>query len=173
MESTTNSLPVNLAKALLAAQKEITAVLKTADNPYFKSKYADRSAVIHHVKPILNKYGIAFIQMPVPASREGYAALATTLLHESGESVSGTAEAPLAKSDPQAYGSAITYLSRYALVQATGLMLDAEEDDDGNAASDKGLQRPQGTLAPKTPAAPVKKKASLFPVPKGASNGPA
>lgn len=164
--------PSKLAKALLAAQRKITRVIKDSENPYFKSKYADLSAVISHVKPILNGENLVFIQMPVPASRDGYAALTTTIMHEDGESVSGTAEAPLAKNDPQAYGSAITYLRRYSLTAATGLMIDGE-DDDGESAVDhsKDMRKPSPNLSNDTPraAAGAKKKTSLFPVPKPTS----
>ncbi len=40
------------------------------------------------------------------------------------------------KNDPQGQGSAITYMRRYALSAVLGIR--TEEDDDGNAASNKG-----------------------------------
>lgn len=39
------------------------------------------------------------------------------------------------KNDPQAVGSAITYMRRYALGAILGLNI--EDDDDGNAAANK------------------------------------
>lgn len=123
---------INLSKALLAAQKAITFAAKDATNPHFKSKYADLPTVIDAIKPALNAAGIVFMQMPAP-SESGCIALTTRLMHESGEWIESTATCPLQKQDPQGYGSANTYLRRYALAAAVGLY---QDDDDGNAASD-------------------------------------
>ena len=48
-----------LAAALVAAQGEFAAVPKTADNPFFKSKYAPLSTVVEVTQPILAKHGLA------------------------------------------------------------------------------------------------------------------
>jgi len=45
---------------------------------------------------------------------------------------------------PQAIGSCITYARRYALASMVGI---APEDDDGNAASQGGMNRPQAVAA--------------------------
>lgn len=127
---------VNLAKALLKSQQEIEGVSKDSTNPHFNSKFADLTAVIEAVVPTLNKNGIVVIQAPVPAPYEGHLALATTLIHaESGETLSGTAVVPLSKSDPQAYGSALTYARRYSLGSFVGLKF---KDDDGEVAVGRG-----------------------------------
>jgi hypothetical protein len=120
-----------IAPALLTAQRAITFAVKDSTNPHFKSKYADLSSVIDAVKPALNEAGIVFLQMPAPSDRDSLA-LTTRLIHESGEWIESTATCPLQKSDPQGYGSAVTYLKRYSLASAVGLY---QEDDDGNAAS--------------------------------------
>jgi len=126
-----------IATALLQAQRAITFAVKDAKNPHFKTTYADLSAVIDAVKPALNEAGIAFLQMPAPSDRDSLA-LTTRLIHESGEWIESTATCPLQKSDPQGYGSAVTYLKRYSLASAVGLY---QEDDDGNAASKGGNVR--------------------------------
>lgn len=60
----------------------------------------------------------------------------TKLVHaESGEWQESTIIMPLAKSDPQAYGSALTYARRYGLSAMVGLLA---EDDDGNMACQGG-----------------------------------
>lgn len=120
-----------IAAALLQAQRAITFAVKDAKNPHFKSTYADLGSVIEACKPALNEAGIAFMQMPAP-SDPGTIALTTRLVHESGEWIESTATCPLPKNDPQGYGSANTYLRRYALAAAVGLY---QDDDDGNAAS--------------------------------------
>lgn len=122
---------VNIAQALLKAQRAITFAVKDSKNPHFKSTYADLGSVIGACKTALNESGIVFMQMPSP-SESGTIALTTRLLHSSGEWIEDTATCPLQKSDPQGYGSANTYLRRYALAAAVGLY---QDDDDGNAAS--------------------------------------
>lgn len=119
------------AAAMLQAQAAITFAAKDAANPFFKSKYADLPTVIDAVKPALNAAGITFMQSATP-SEPGTLSLTTRLMHSSGEWIEDTATAPLAKNDPQGYGSAITYLRRYSLAAMTGLY---QDDDDGNAAS--------------------------------------
>lgn len=119
-----------LAKALVQAQAEIGAAAKRSSNPFFKSKYADLGEVIEAVKEPLNKHGIAFLQI-VDESETG-AVVETTLVHESGEFISGRTPVLTAKpNDPQAMGSAITYSKRYGLQALLGL---PTEDDDGEAA---------------------------------------
>jgi hypothetical protein len=157
-----------IAAALLAVQRKIEGVSKSADNPYFKSKYADLGAVIDATIPLLNEHGIVVIQLPT-AGPEGTLALTTMLLHESGESISGTAVMPLSKQDPQAYGSAMTYARRYSLAAAVSLKT---LDDDGEGATDHGkggLQQPKPFVKPEAKtqaAAPQRAKTAMFPVPK-------
>jgi hypothetical protein len=122
---------LNIAPALLKAQEAITFAEKSAENPYFNSKYADLPTVINAVKPHLNANGIIFLQMPT-TGETGSVFLTTRLLHISGEWIESTASCPLLKSDPQAFGSAITYVRRYALAAAVGLY---QDDDDANTAT--------------------------------------
>lgn len=125
------------AKAFIAAQKATEAVKKASSNPAFKSRYADLSVVVEAVIPALNASGIAVIQSP---SFDGELVhVATTLIHESGSSVTGVLAMRPTKADPQGVGSAITYGRRYSLLAMTGA---APEDDDGNAASQPSNDRP-------------------------------
>lgn len=120
-----------LASAMATAFGEIEAATKSANNPHFKSKYADLGAVIDAVKPALIKHGLFFTQRPEPSA--GGVTISTVLHHASGESMElGTLFVPANKNDAQAFGSALTYARRYALVTAFGV---PTEDDDGNTAS--------------------------------------
>lgn len=124
----------NLTKALLQAQKAITFAGKNARNPHFKNTYADLTAVIDAIKPALNEAGIVFMQTPSP-SENGTLALTTRLVHaETGEFMEDTGVCPLPKSDPQGYGSAMTYMRRYSLASICGLY---QDDDDGEGAKPK------------------------------------
>lgn len=122
----------NLAKAFVKFQSEVTNPANTADNPFFKSKYAPLNEVLNLVRPILTKYGLSIIQSP---SAQGDSVTVTTIiLHESGEWIRLD---PLTlkadKNTAQGIGSAITYARRYALSAALGIS--SEDDDDGNIAS--------------------------------------
>lgn len=118
------------AKAFVAAQMATEAVKKAATNPAFKSKYADLSEVVEAVVPALNKAGIGVMQFPEFDGE--WVSVTTTLMHETGASVTGTLRLRPSKADPQGVGSAITYGRRYSLLAMTGA---APEDDDGQAAS--------------------------------------
>lgn len=125
-----------LAKAFVASQKSMEAIKKATKNDHFKSKYADLAEVVEAVVPALNEQGVGVIQN---AAYEGdWVSVTTTLLHETGASVSSILRLRPSKSDPQGVGSAITYGRRYSLLAMTGT---APEDDDGNAASGPREQR--------------------------------
>jgi len=122
-----------LAAALVKVQAELKPVPRNAENPFFKSAYADLAACIRHASPLLTEHGIAIVQTG-SESREGEIAIRTTIVHESGEWMDGVMSAHLSKNDPQGAGSAITYLCRYGYKAAIGLAQEGE-DDDANAAS--------------------------------------
>jgi hypothetical protein len=124
-----------LITALVKAQSDIKVAKKDSSNPFFKSKYADLSAIIDAIKEPLNKHGLVFMQI---VDMIGDATVVKTILaHESGEYIGGNIPVVVAKpNDPQALGSAITYAKRYGLQAIVGVP--ADEDDDGNAASGKG-----------------------------------
>lgn len=122
----------NLAKAFIKFQSEVTNPANTANNPFFKSRYAPLNEVLNLVRPILTKYGLAIIQSP--SAQEDNVTVITMMLHESGEWIKLD---PLTlkadKNTAQGVGSAITYARRYALSAALGIS--SEDDDDGNFAS--------------------------------------
>ena len=56
-----------IATALAAAQGEIENPTKNADNPFFKSKYADLAEVLGVVRPVFAKQQLSVVQMPYTA----------------------------------------------------------------------------------------------------------
>lgn len=124
-----------LALALSKAQAEFGTVAKSAENPFFKSKYAALPDVVRAATPILVKYGLSVMQFPGshwdPGSHVD--TLTTIVMHESGQHIGDTMLLKLPKNDAQGQGSAMTYARRYSYMAALGLV--ADEDDDGNAAS--------------------------------------
>lgn len=123
-----------LAIALCKAQAQFGPLRKGADNPFFKSKYADLSSVIDVAREPLYEMGLSFTQT-MDDSDSGSVIVETTLMHSSGQWITGRLKMPTAKSDPQGYGSAITYARRYALQAILGL---AAEDDDAEGAMQRG-----------------------------------
>lgn len=138
-----------LAKALAAAQAEIENAKKDSVNPFFKAKYADLASIREACKIPLSKHGLAIVQMPksIITEEATIVSIETILMHSSGEWVSGDFSAIPVKNDPQGIGSCLTYLRRYALSAATGVA--AEDDDDGNAASQGNTQPAKRTEKPK------------------------
>jgi len=117
-----------IAAALAKFQGEVGNVGKDGLNPFFKSKYATLENIINTVREPLHKNGLSFSQFP-----SGENELATILMHTSGEYIKATAKMTPKDASPQAQGSAITYLRRYALSAILGIA--TEDDDDGNSAS--------------------------------------
>lgn len=122
-----------LAMAMVAAFGEIEGATKAAAGQVGQQryKYADLTAVIDAIKPALIANNLCFTQHPEPV--QGGVQIETVLHHANGEHLSlGSLFVPANKNDAQAFGSALTYARRYALVTAFGVPV---EDDDGNAAT--------------------------------------
>lgn len=131
-----------LATALAKVQASIQPASKNATNPHFRSKYADLGAIWDACRKPLADNGLSVVQMPTD-STDGRVALTTMLLHTSGEYISATCSTRLQQDSAQGVGSALTYLRRYALAAMVGIV--ADEDDDGNAASQPQQRSAQPT----------------------------
>lgn len=132
MESYCSTDITQLAKAMLAVQKQLTPATRDATNPYTRSRYATLNAVMDACKSALLDNGIWLTQITVP-SDPGTIALLTKLTHaETGQYQASVTVLPLQKPDCQGAGSAITYARRYALTAMLGMV--TEDDDDGEGA---------------------------------------
>ena len=127
-----------LAAALVAAQKEMPAVEKTARANY--GTYATLDHIIALTRPVLNKHGLTITQWPT-VTELGQPALRTTITHISGESDSSVMPLFMAKQDMQQLGSALTYGRRYAW--AAALAISSESDDDGAATTEAAATKPK------------------------------
>lgn len=126
-----------LAAAFAKAQASIEAAKKDAENPFFKSKYADLGEVWRVVKDAFSPHGLSVIQLPETDPEAGTVTLTTILLHESGEWLSGTMPVRVVKDDPQGVGSGITYARRYALAGLCGVVSETDDDGEGAMARDR------------------------------------
>jgi hypothetical protein len=141
-----------LAQALNKFQMEVEGAKRINKNPFYNSKYADLATIWETVREPLTSNGLSVVQT-FETNTETIATeevntksgvitkeikflvnITTTLLHLSGEFISGVLTLPLTKSDPQQAGSAITYGRRYALAAILGIH---QEDDDANAHARK------------------------------------
>lgn len=139
-----------LYKALAAFQAEVPTIKKNASG--YGYKFADLEEINNVIKPLLQKHGLGYVQ-PLDGSD-----IKTIIFHvESGESLESVANIPQGvqlkgQNEFQVMGSAITYLRRYALSSAFGLVT----DEDADAA---GEQVKRSTPAPKAPQATPEPKA--------------
>ncbi len=138
-----------IASALLKFQTAVKPVKKDGDNPFFKSKYATLDNIIDAIAKPMNDAGLSYSQFP---SNDG---LTTILMHTSGEWLQAWVKMTPKDNSPQAQGSSITYMRRYALSAVLGIA--TESDDDGNAAS--APVKPASKTAAKPAAKPVAKAA--------------
>ena len=122
-----------LAVALAKAQAVVSTAAKGAENPHFKSKYADLASVWDACRKPLTDHGLSVVQSPrmTFANGAGLVDVETLLLHSSGQWISDTITVPVSKLDAQGVGSAVTYARRYALAAFASV---APADDDGNSA---------------------------------------
>lgn len=125
---TTSEQTVDIVTALLVFNKEMGVVGKTSKNPFFKSNYADLPTILKATKEPLEKAGLSITHFPVGDNR-----LITRLSHSSGQFYQSMNYMKSVKDDPQARGSVITYMMRYAVGAVLGLSID--KDDDANSST--------------------------------------
>ena len=149
-----------IAKALAAAQAEMSNPGFDSENPHFRSRFASLASVRNAIVPVLAKHGICVTQSLETTGDNKGIACTTYLTHESGQQMTfGPLVIPATKPDAMGYGSAATYARRYSL-QAVACVA-ADEDDDSNAAVGKpaapvaigtgkgiGVHSPLGDLNP-------------------------
>lgn len=155
-----------VVSALSKAQGKFATVKKSGKNPMFKSAYATFDDIIAAVRAPLAENGLSFSQ--ILGMDQGIPTLSTILFHESGQFIGSETLLILGggnrgTSEVQVFGSALTYMKRYALAALLGVASD--EDDDGNDASKTKSPAPP---APKPPVI-VKSKPTPADVPENAS----
>lgn len=114
-----------LAKKLLAIQKEMQAIKKDSVNPHFKNRYFDINTLIGELKPVANAHGVLILQ---PIITDGDSASLETRVIDADSGEEMVAMIPLPQTEKaQELGSVITYYRRYAL--QSFFLLEAEDDD--------------------------------------------
>lgn len=139
-----------LGKALAKAQASITDATKSRQGQARGGsyKYATLGDVWDACRGPLSQHGLSVVQYALP-SEPGTVLLATMLLHESGQFLTGVESMPIVgEPNPQTYGSAMTYARRYGLAAMLGVV--ADDDDDGAAASGNRQQGRQQSQQPRS-----------------------
>jgi|TARA_R100000479_G_scaffold32555_1_gene13230 hypothetical protein len=121
-----------LINAMIKATENLNHIVNDSSNPFFKSKYASLKQVLDTVKQPYAEQGI-HIQQISHESDTG-AVVETVFFGHGGELSTGKVHMPSPKTDPQAFGSALSYAKRYSLQMACGLAT-VEEDDDAEKAT--------------------------------------
>lgn len=150
-----------LSLALSQAQHSLDKAAKNANNPHYRSRYANLESIWEACGEPLATNGLSVAQLPCDAG-DGRIGLETILMHKSGQWIGTKCSVRLTKDDAQGAGSAITYLRRYALASIVGVV--ASEDDDGNGATQRPQtqQRAPAAKAPAPKAAAPKPKEDLL-----------
>jgi hypothetical protein len=114
---------------VLERSRKVT--VKTKDGRSYEFAYAPLEKVFAAIRSPLAENELALVQV-LDMGSDGEPLLRTTLIHSSGEEISGAWPLELRGLTPQQIGSALTYARRYAVQALLGVS--AEEDDDANAA---------------------------------------
>ena len=127
-----------LAAALAKAQAVMPKAKMSGVNSRFADKatgktgaYATLDDIRDAVKETLTANGISYTQHPY--SINGEVGVETMLIHSSGQWMRSRFGVPSSKHDPQAYGSLLTYVRKFALAAAAGVS--TQEDTDADEVS--------------------------------------
>lgn len=118
--------------ALAKAQAEMKVAGLNAENPYFKSRYADLQSIVEASRPALTKNELGVLQ-EILTNPDGQTVLHTVLTHSSGQYIESRMRITPPKNDIQTISSYITYLKRICYASLIGVVT-GEEDDDGERA---------------------------------------
>lgn len=159
MEQTQSENIDELAKAMVKVQAGLPGAKKSADNPFYNSKYADLKECHMAGREILSENGLCVIQT-LGGTAEAPSVI-TTLMHVSGQWIKGENAMTPDKKGPQAIGSCITYGRRYGYSAIIGLH---QEDDDGESATNrsKSKQAPKDTSKAGVDDIPITKPHNLI-----------
>jgi len=121
----------NVTEALINVQAALAPLKANATSHH--GAFANLAGVMDALKPHLERNKLAIIQRPVD-SPTGSCKLETILRHQpSGEEIASVITIPMQRqNDPQAFGAAMTYGRRYALLCLFGMVT---EDDNADSAS--------------------------------------
>lgn len=130
----------NLSKKFMQVLSEVPnfSTDETANAGSRTYKYLNLATLLKNIKPIFEKYDIAFSQrITFDGTGDGRQTLGTveTIIFDENEQQTVCEYPFFVTGDPQQVGSAITYARRYSLTTVLGIFPD--KDDDGGYAKQK------------------------------------
>jgi hypothetical protein len=123
----------SILQALAKFQETCPAVVKSSNNPFFKSKYAPLEDIQRHIKPHLKSCGLVVTQANVVIDGSPYVESRVWDV-VSGENIVSQFPVIVGKVSAQDYGSAVSYAKRYSLTGLLNIIV-ADEDDDASSIS--------------------------------------
>ncbi|MDB4567455.1 ERF family protein [Pseudomonadales bacterium] len=138
---------IKISKKVLQIQKELKTIKPNADNPFFKSKYADHSAINHVLMPLV--IGAKCVVTHHTTTHDGNYFLHTHCTDtESGEHVATFMPLILGKDTMQSLLAAITYAKRGNLTTLFNVDISGEDDDGNTAAKGDNQRKPKKDAKP-------------------------
>jgi len=138
--------------AFAAAQAEFKAPAQSGVNPHFKSRYSTLGDIFAATFPALHKHGLCFTQSLHAAEDAADVLLKTSVTSaETGEVLHSSIMVPI-DSNPQAFGSRLSYMKRYSAAALLGVV--DGMDDDGEEAEKQPVtaqKHPVRSSGPTTP----------------------
>lgn len=131
----------NLYKALASFQQEVPTIHKGTKG--YGYSYSDLPTIFDTINPLLKKHGLGFTQLI-----EGQSVKTIVFHVESGEFIECATEIPQGvnlkgMNEFQVLGSAITYIRRYALSAALGLVTDKDTDVASRQSNEAKKEKPK------------------------------
>jgi hypothetical protein len=123
------------------AQSEITTVVKNKKNEFLGTTYADLSAIIEAIAPVITKFGFSISFNSTQTQQPGCLSISATLSHKAGHSRAYELTVPIDaagsggrvnKTPVQAVGSTNSYARRYLICMIWNIS--TSDDNDGNRA---------------------------------------
>lgn len=112
---------------IIGVQKELKAIEKNMENPFFKSDYADLAHVCDYLYPILTKNGLGISHTTEIIN--GLVMLKTVLFNDSGQSIISTLTLGRETDKRNDLAAAHTFFRRYAIMGLVGLSAKLEDSD--------------------------------------------
>ena len=118
----------SFTQKVILAQEAIGTLHRDATNPHFKSKYTTLDHILEVARPALGAHGLLLSQHLTASDT-----VITRISDGTGELTSEVRICGGTTSNPQQFGSAVTYARRYALTAL--LAISTDTDDDGQVAA--------------------------------------